>query len=97
MEHPQTQVTIHRQPSQRQFGRLARSSARALKAPFRGECAEPMLKEASTELGGRVEPGDYGLEHEADVRPVPLCMRGHRAAASKFMDATSRSLRSCAF
>src|SRR5208283_4121365 len=33
----------------------------------------------------RVEPGDHGLEHEADVRPVPRCMRGHRAVTSKFI------------
>ena len=42
---------------------------------------------------GRVEPGDHGLEHEADVHPLPLRMRGKGAAASKFMDAAGHSLR----
>ena len=41
---PTSQVTIHLQFSERQFGRMARSSARALKAQFRGECAEHILK-----------------------------------------------------
>ena len=30
---------------------------------------------------------DHGLEHEADVRPLPRHLRWQRAAASKFVDA----------
>ena len=41
-DHPPTAFPAH-------FGRTARSSVRACKALFRGECAGPRLKEASTE------------------------------------------------
>ena len=45
----------------------------------------------------RMEPRDHGVEHEADLRPLPPPHEGQRGCCVQFMDAASHSLRICAF